>query len=153
MGRKSHARSLSVWANGQRVGTWTIPTRGDTEFRYDPAWMSSPAGRPLSLSLPYTAGQPLKGERVRHFFDNLLPDSDAIRHRLATRFQTASTDAFDLLRSKPKSKPPMPANNEPNVIITSTNTCMTLPEPRPTHSPARGSAWHQQSLHERNQTA
>ncbi|MBK7052879.1 MAG: type II toxin-antitoxin system HipA family toxin [Rhodoferax sp.] len=99
MGRKSHARSLSVWANGQRVGTWTIPTRGDTEFRYDPAWMSSPAGRPLSLSLPYTAGQPLKGERVRHFFDNLLPDSDAIRHRLATRFQTASTDAFDLLQA------------------------------------------------------
>ena len=46
-----------------------------------------------------TAGQPLKGERVRHFFDNLLPDSDAIRHRLATRFQTASTDAFDLLQA------------------------------------------------------
>ncbi|MBA3625708.1 MAG: HipA N-terminal domain-containing protein [Methylibium sp.] len=54
MGRKSHSRSLSVWTNGQRVGTWTLLTRGDIEFVYDKAWMASPGGRPLSLSLPYT---------------------------------------------------------------------------------------------------
>ena len=24
MGRKSHSQALSVWANGERVGTWTI---------------------------------------------------------------------------------------------------------------------------------
>ena len=99
MGRKSHSRSLSVWANGQRVGTWTIPTRGDVEFVYDQEWMASPSGRPLSLSLPYTAGRALRGDRVRNFFDNLLPDSEPIRKRLATRFKTETTEAFDLLRA------------------------------------------------------
>lgn len=97
MGRPSHSRSLSVWTNAERVGTWTMPTRGDTEFRYDTAWMASPAGRPLSLSLPYAAGQALKGDRVRHYFDNLLPDSEAIRRRLATRFKTEGIEAFELL--------------------------------------------------------
>lgn len=99
MGRKSYSRALSVWTNGQRVGTWTIPTRGDIEFIYDTEWMSSPSGRPLSLSLPYTGDQALKGARVRNFFDNLLPDSEPIRKRLATRFKTETTEAFDLLQA------------------------------------------------------
>jgi serine/threonine-protein kinase HipA len=34
---------------------------------------------------------------VTNFFDNLLPDSDAIRRRIRSRYATASTDAFDLL--------------------------------------------------------
>jgi serine/threonine-protein kinase HipA len=33
MGRPSHARALSVWTNGLRVGTWRIPSRGDMEFQ------------------------------------------------------------------------------------------------------------------------
>lgn len=99
MGRKSRSRSLSVWTNAQRVGTWTIPVRGDTEFVYDQEWMASPAGRPLSLSLPYTGERAIKGERVRNFFDNLLPDSEPIRKRLATRYKTDSTEAFDLLQA------------------------------------------------------
>ena len=99
MGRKSHSRALSVWTNGQRVGIWTIPTRGDMAFTYDTEWMGSPGGRPLSLSLPYTGNQALKGDRVRNFFDNLLPDSEPIRKRLATRFKTDTTEAFDLLQA------------------------------------------------------
>lgn len=99
MGRKSHSRSLSVWANGQRVGTWTLPTRGDMEFTYDAGWMNAPGGRPLSLSLPYTGEQALRGERVHNYFDNLLPDSEPIRKRLATRFKTQTTEAFDLLQA------------------------------------------------------
>jgi serine/threonine-protein kinase HipA len=99
MGRPSHAQALSVWTNGERVGTWVMPARGDTEFTYDRAWMDSPQGRPLSLSLPYTGSQALRGERVRNYFDNLLPDSDAIRRRVATRFRTDGTAPFDLLRA------------------------------------------------------
>jgi serine/threonine-protein kinase HipA len=99
MGRKSHSRALSVWTNGERVGTWVVPTRGNTEFTYDPGWMRSPNGRPLSLSLPYTGAQALKGDRVRNFFDNLLPDSESIRRRLASRFKTGTTEAFDLLQA------------------------------------------------------
>ena len=99
MGRKSHSRALSVWSNGQRVGTWTLPTRGVMEFTYDTAWMNSPGGRPLSLSLPYTGEQALRGERVHNFFDNLLPDSESIRRRLDARFKTQSAGAFDLLQA------------------------------------------------------
>ncbi|MBH9642557.1 type II toxin-antitoxin system HipA family toxin [Burkholderia vietnamiensis] len=98
MGRKSHSRALSIWANGVRVGIWRIPPRGDMELLYDAGWKQSDAGRPLSLSLPFGIGPaPLRGERVNHYFDNLLPDSDAIRRRLASRFGTATTEPFDLL--------------------------------------------------------
>jgi serine/threonine-protein kinase HipA len=98
MGRKSHSRSLSVWSNGERVGTWTIPARGETQFLYDKAWTASAVGRPLSLSLPYTGDQALRGDVVRGYFDNLLPDSETIRKRLATHYRLASIDVFDLLQ-------------------------------------------------------
>ena len=101
MGRKSHAQALSVWANGVRVGTWRLPTRGPAELHYDQAWMDSAVGRPLSLSLPFgvNGNTPVKGERVENYFDNLLPDSEIIRKRIATRFKTASLAPFDLLKA------------------------------------------------------
>lgn len=98
MGRRSHSQSLALWANGEYVGRWTITARGDMELQYDPGWVSSPRGRPISLSLPFNLNnQPLKGDHVAHYFEGLLPDSDAIRKRVAARFKTGSTDAFDLL--------------------------------------------------------
>jgi serine/threonine-protein kinase HipA len=73
------------------------PHSPDT-LQYDPNWVQSREGRPLSLSLPFTPGNtPHRGERVRHYFDNLLPDSPDIRARLARRYQATSTDAFDVL--------------------------------------------------------
>jgi serine/threonine-protein kinase HipA len=100
MARQLHSRALSVWANGERVGLWRLPARGPMEFAYDPAWAASPAGRPLSLSLPFTPGNMAqKGHRVLNYFDNLLPDSDAIRKRIAQRYQTETLDAFDLLQA------------------------------------------------------
>ncbi len=70
------------------------------ELSYDPAWVASPEGRPLSLSLPINLdGAPLKGERIGSFFDNLLPDSNVIRQRIRSRFDTRSADAFDLLEA------------------------------------------------------
>jgi len=100
MGRPSHSRSLGIWANGMRVARWTLTARGETELQYDPAWVTADIGRPLSLSLPFTPeNSPLKGPRVLHYFDNLLPDSDAIRRRVAERHHTGSTHAFDLLKA------------------------------------------------------
>jgi serine/threonine-protein kinase HipA len=70
------------------------------QLQYDADWVKSDAGRPLSLSLPFNIENvSLKGEKVFNFFDNLLPDSDAIRKRVAERFKTGSTDAFDLLKA------------------------------------------------------
>ncbi|CAE6786843.1 type II toxin-antitoxin system HipA family toxin [Paraburkholderia haematera] len=100
MGRQTHSRALSVWANGERVGVWRLPTRGPMEFTYDPAWVASPAGRPLSLSLPFAPSNVAhKGPRVLNYFDNLLPDSEAIRKRIAQRYQTDTLEAFDLLQA------------------------------------------------------
>ena len=67
MGRPSHSRTLSVWTNGQRVGTWTFNRRGEHCLKYDSDWMGSPNGRPLSQSPPFTGDVALKGDRVRNF--------------------------------------------------------------------------------------
>ena len=89
--------TLAVWANGERVGTWSV-VRGEHRLAYALGWIASPAGRPLSLSLPFTPGNAAhRGEVVRNYFDNLLPDSDTIRSRMAARFTLGSTDTFDLL--------------------------------------------------------
>jgi serine/threonine-protein kinase HipA len=89
--------ALVVWANGLRVATWTH--RGTAHaLQYDPSWLDASAGRPLSLSLPFTPGNEAhRGVVVANFFDNLLPDSDAIRSRIRSKFATASAAAFDLL--------------------------------------------------------
>jgi len=98
MGRPTGARSLAVWMNWERVGTWTLPARGPQQFTYAESWLNSSQFRPLSLSLPAGLGAtPLSGNAVESWFDNLLPDSDVIRRRAQTRFQAASTSAFDLL--------------------------------------------------------
>lgn len=88
---------LTVWMNGERVGEWTTLRTGTPVFRYDASWVQSPSARALSLSLPITADREVRGEAVDYYFDNLLPDSAEIRRRIRTRFQTRSTDAFDLL--------------------------------------------------------
>jgi serine/threonine-protein kinase HipA len=99
-GRKPHSRALSVWVNGVRMGIWRIPTRGPMELAYDPEWAASDVSRPLSLSLPIPLDNaPLKGDRVLNYFDNLLPDSEAIRKRIGRRFRTDTLDAFDLLQA------------------------------------------------------
>ena len=98
MGRPTRTRSLAVWMNAERVGTWMLPARGAQTFTYDETWLNSSQFRPLSLSLPAGFGATtLSGNAVESWFDNLLPDSDAIRRRAQTRFQAASTSAFDLL--------------------------------------------------------
>lgn len=98
MGRPSQSRALGVWANGLYVGRWTIPRSAPMAFTYDEAWVSSPEGRPLSLSLPFTLNAlTVTGERVGNYFDNLLPDSEPIRRRIASRYGVAGRDPFDLL--------------------------------------------------------
>src|SRR6478736_4293971 len=98
MGRPSHSRTLDVWMNGRRVGRWTQPRTGAAELAYDPSWVASAEGRPLSLSLPFNMdGLAVTGEKVGFYFDNLLPETEAIRRRIRSRFRTPSGDPFDLL--------------------------------------------------------
>ena len=84
--------------NGAFVGTWSSSVQSGETLQYAPDWVSDKQGRPLSLSLPFTPGNlPHRGDKVRSYFENLLPDSRDIRERLARRFQVGSTDAFELL--------------------------------------------------------
>lgn len=97
MRRTRKSGALGLWMNGQRVGTWRVTAQGEHQLHYDASWLASPLGRPLSLSMPLRpAGAPYKGELVRNYFENLLPDNDNIRQRLSKRFATG-TEAFRLL--------------------------------------------------------
>jgi len=89
---------LNAWMNGELVGTWSVDRNSHT-FRYAPSWLESPHRRSLSLSLPISSSLEIKGAVVKHYFDNLLPDNDKIRSRLAQRFKLKSADTFDLLEA------------------------------------------------------
>jgi hypothetical protein len=41
MARPTSTRSLAVWMNGERVGTWTLPLRGPQTFTYAESWLDS----------------------------------------------------------------------------------------------------------------
>lgn len=86
-------QSLVIWMNGERVATWSHRS-GEHQLVYDPHWTLSAQGRPLSLSLPFVPGNvPHRGEIVRWFFENLLPDRPEVRNRIRDRFRaTASQD-------------------------------------------------------------
>ncbi|QIU92551.1 type II toxin-antitoxin system HipA family toxin [Yokenella regensburgei] len=88
---------LAIWMNGIHVGFWE-KSKGEDSLQYLPEWSADEHGRPLSLSLPFTPGdQILRGNVVRNYFDNLLPDSEGIRRRLAMLYQAESLEPFDLL--------------------------------------------------------
>lgn len=101
MGRHSHTQSLVIWLNGTPVGTW-VTSGADHSLTYFSEWLMDEQARPLSLSLPLRpASEPYKGKIegniVGNYFDNLLPDSDQIRKRLAARFKTDGSSPHQLL--------------------------------------------------------
>lgn len=97
MGRSTKTRRLHIWMNGIAVGYWETTEQGERLGYFD-AWLKDEQARPLSLSLPFTPDHsPHQGNVVTNYFDNLLPDNDVIRRRLAQRFQTDGTNTFQLL--------------------------------------------------------
>lgn len=98
MGRYRQKKSLGVWLNGERVGTWAINSSGVHEFHYIDSWLNHEQSRPISLSLPLADIDYIyRGSIVSSFFENLLPDSSEIRQRIKNRYRAASLSAFDLL--------------------------------------------------------
>lgn len=97
MGRRAKTQRLNIWMNGIPVGYWETTRQGE-RLAYLPEWLTHEQSRPLSLSLPFLPGNaPYQGQVVTDYFDNLLPDNDAIRRRLAQRHQAGGIDPFHLL--------------------------------------------------------
>ncbi len=91
-------QELAVWMNGERVGVWTVGKTGNHTFQYTQEWMAHARARQVSLSLPFSTG-PLTGDKVRNYFDNLLPDALGIRKRIGLRHKVKKMDAFNLLQA------------------------------------------------------
>lgn len=93
--RRRHA-PLRVLLNNRLVGHLSKAASGAIDFRYDQSWLEWEHALPVSLSLPLREDA-YRGEPVVAVFDNLLPDSDALRRRVAEKVGAAGIDAYSLL--------------------------------------------------------
>ncbi|AYJ87420.1 type II toxin-antitoxin system HipA family toxin [Sphingomonas paeninsulae] len=96
MARKSVNTPLTIYLNNRLVGRLTKQSSGAIDFTYDPTWLAWDNALQISLSLPLREARFI-GAPVVAVFDNLLPDSRAIRARVAERVGAQGTDAFSLL--------------------------------------------------------
>lgn len=93
--RRAHA-PLNVFLNSRHVGVLRRESTGAIDFQYARDWLAWENNFPVSLSLPLREDRYI-GAPVINVFDNLLPDSDAIRKRVAERVGAGGTDAYSLL--------------------------------------------------------
>jgi serine/threonine-protein kinase HipA len=96
MGRKRAHVPLNVFLNSRLVGVLRRESTGAIDFQYTRDWLDWRGTFPVSLSLPLREDRYI-GAPVINVFDNLLPDSDPIRKRVAERVGADGTDAFSLL--------------------------------------------------------
>lgn len=87
---------LNVFLNGRLVGQLRRESSGAVDFRYDPGWLAWDNAIPVSLSLPLREDRYI-GAPVIAVFDNLLPDNQDIRRRLAERSSAEGPDLYSLL--------------------------------------------------------
>lgn len=97
MARTRRHPPLRVYQNDRLVGHLLKEPSGAIEFRYDRQWLDRGSKAfPISLSLPLRE-EPWRGEPVTAVFENLLPDSDTLRQRVAEKVGAAGYDAYSLL--------------------------------------------------------
>jgi len=96
MARRRRSSSLKVLLNGRQLGSLNRAANGAVDFRYAREWLDWDHALPVSLSLPL-ADERYTGARVTAVFDNLLPDNEDIRRRVAERVGADGADAYNLL--------------------------------------------------------
>ncbi len=96
MPRKRTHPPLRVLLNNRLVGHFLKQAGGNLEFRYAESWLNGIHRVPISLSLPLREDA-YRGAPVAAVFENLLPDSEALRRRVAERVGAEGTDAYSLL--------------------------------------------------------
>ena len=93
---RAHYEPLNVFLNSRVVGQVRRELSGAISFQYDPSWLDWEFVMPVSLSLPLRK-QAYSGAPVIAVFDNLLPDNDDLRRKIAARARAEGTDAYSLL--------------------------------------------------------
>ena len=78
--RRTHI-PIIVLLNGRLVGHLRRQANGAVKFQYDQSCLTWERALPVSLSLPLREDR-YTDDRVIAVFDNLLPDSAAIRRRV-----------------------------------------------------------------------
>ncbi len=96
MPRKRQYPPLRVYQNNRLVGHLLKETSGAIAFRYDESWLEQDRAYPVSLSLPLREDA-YRGAPVSAVFENLLPDSEGIRRRVAEKVGAQGSDAYSLL--------------------------------------------------------
>ena len=84
---------LEAWLEGRHAGSFTRDADGTVGFTYS----DDAPPTPISLSLPREGAQTRTA--AARFLDNLLPDQEHTRHRMAQAHGVASTGTFELLRT------------------------------------------------------
>jgi serine/threonine-protein kinase HipA len=96
MGRRRTYAPLDVYMNRRKVGQYFRDPDGAFAFTYAPEWLDWENTLPISRALPLRAERHV-GPPVIAVFENLLPDSDDIRRRVAERVGAEGVDAHSLL--------------------------------------------------------
>ena len=89
---------LFVHLNGQFVGQLTKINQEILSFQYDHTWLSQENTSPISLSLPIQE-EIITGSNVTTVFENLIPDSETDRKKLAKNVQASGEDTFSILKA------------------------------------------------------
>jgi serine/threonine-protein kinase HipA len=93
--RRQHV-PLRVYLNNRLVGHLLKEPGGAISFRYEDRWLGWKNAIPVSLSLPLREDA-YRGATVNAVFENLLPDSESLRRRVAERVGAEGADAYSLL--------------------------------------------------------
>ena len=96
MARRRTRIPLNVYLNARLVGSLRRLVSGAIDFRYDRTWLEWEHASPVSMSLPLREDR-YGGDAVIAVFDNLLPDSEPVRRRIAERVRAEGNDAYSLL--------------------------------------------------------
>ncbi len=93
--RRAHV-PLDILLNNRSVGRLEKETSGAVWFRYDRAWLDLKNSFAISRALPLSENS-YRGEVVNAVFENLLPDNEGVRRRVAERTGANGADAYSLL--------------------------------------------------------
>ncbi|MFW8595868.1 type II toxin-antitoxin system HipA family toxin [Cribrihabitans neustonicus] len=96
MAKRGRSGVMQVLLNGRQVGALRLAGSGAISFIYDPDWLAWEHAMPVSLSLPLRE-EAHQGGPVIAYLENLLPDNQAIRERVAARVRAGGTDAWHML--------------------------------------------------------